>query len=79
MTLVSATGRRFTVGSTPLGRSFVRLPRRLVKRMDVGANTAIESGLIFALIAVVLIAGVLAVVAIKISVLVHYLAGFVIH
>ncbi|MEO8517821.1 MAG: hypothetical protein ABI438_01475 [Dermatophilaceae bacterium] len=51
----------------------------MVKRLDDGANTAIESGLIFALIAVVLIAGVLAVVAIKISVLVHYLAGFVIH
>jgi Flp pilus assembly pilin Flp len=47
--------------------------------MDDGANTAIESGLIFALISVVLITGVLAVVAIKISVLVHHLAGFVIH
>lgn len=80
-----AVRRGMPLGSTPRARTFVllprllTLPRRLVKRLDDGANTAIESGLIFALIAVVLIAGVLAVVAIKISVLVHYLAGFVIH
>jgi len=57
----------------------LRLPHRFAKRLDDGANTAIESGLVFALIAVVLLMGVLAVVAIKVSAFIHYLANFAIH
>ena len=83
--LITARRRHILLDSTPAVRRLA-LPARLVevrgrfaRLLDDLATTVIDSGLVFAVIAVVLIFGVFAAVGIKVSLLVQQMTRLVIH